>query len=183
MSDLIRRSDAIEAVMAEGRNVHTSEYANAERIIHEADAVEALSMLPSAKALTSQDLAEPNKELKGSDLIRRQDAIKAIRITVAQYVPFLNGVNATLPMECEIALRSVPSAEPKTGKWELDPNGMDWNIPAWRCSECGFVANYIGVEANGLGNNPMNWAGSKFCPNCGARMKGADDEADNNQSE
>lgn len=50
-----------------------------------------------------------------SDLIRRQDAIKAIRSTAAQYVPFLNGVNETLPMECEIALRSVPSAEPKTG--------------------------------------------------------------------
>ena len=62
--------------------------------------------------------------------------------------------------------------EPRTGKWELDPDGMDWNIPAWRCSECGFVANYIGVEANGLGNNPMNWAGSKFCPQCGARITG-----------
>ena len=65
-----------------------------------------------------------------------------------------------------------PSAEPKTGKWKLDPDGMDWNIPAWRCSECGFVANYIGVEANGFGNNPMNWAGSKFCPQCGVRITG-----------
>ena len=63
-------------------------------------------------------------------------------------------------------------SEPKTGKWVLDPNGMDWNIPAWRCSECGFVANYIGVEAKGFGNNPMNWAGSKFCPQCGARITG-----------
>ena len=61
-------------------------------------------------------------------------------------------------------------AEPKYGEWELDPNGMDWNIPAWRCSECGFVANYIGVEVNGLSNSPMNWAGSNFCPNCGAKM-------------
>ena len=62
--------------------------------------------------------------------------------------------------------------KPKTGKWKLDQDGMDWNIPAWRCSECGFVANYIGVEANGFGNNPMNWAGSKFCPQCGARITG-----------
>lgn len=61
-------------------------------------------------------------------------------------------------------------ADRPTGEWVLDPNGMDWNIPAWRCSECGFVANYIGVEANGFGKNPMNWAGSKFCPNCGAKM-------------
>ena len=64
----------------------------------------------------------------------------------------------------------------RKGKWALDPNGMDWNIPAWRCSACGFVANYIGVQANGLGSNPMNWAGSKYCPNCGCLMKGADDE-------
>ena len=47
--DLISRADAIEAVMAEGRKVYTSEYANAERIIHEGDAVEALAMLPSAE--------------------------------------------------------------------------------------------------------------------------------------
>lgn len=71
----------------------------------------------------------------------------------------------------------VPSAEPKQkkGKWKLDPNGMDWNIPAWRCSECGFVASYIGAVANGLGNNPMNWAGSNFCPNCGCQMKGEEE--------
>ena len=47
----ISRADAIEAVMAEGRKVYTSEYANAERIIYEADAVEALAMLPSAEAV------------------------------------------------------------------------------------------------------------------------------------
>lgn len=70
------------------------------------------------------------------------------------------------------ALVKKVASEPKTGKWKLDPNGMDWNIPAWRCSECGFVANYIGVEANGFGNNPMNWVGSKFCPQCGVRITG-----------
>jgi rubredoxin len=77
----------------------------------------------------------------------------------------------------DMAIKAL-QAEPKTGKWKLDPNGMDWNIPAWRCSECGFVANYIGVETNGLGNNPMNWAGSNFCPNCGADMRGGKHEID-----
>jgi hypothetical protein len=83
-------------------------------------------------------------------------------------------VNSLLACNKELSkrIKSLPSAEPKTGEWVLDPNGMDWSIPAWRCSECGFVANYIGVEANGLGNNPMNWAGSKFCPQCGARITG-----------
>ena len=49
--ELIARADAIEAVIAEGRKVYTSEYANAERVIYEADAVEALSLLPSADAV------------------------------------------------------------------------------------------------------------------------------------
>lgn len=79
--------------------------------------------------------------------------------------------NGTYAKAIDTAIEAL-LAEPKTGKWKLDPDGMDWNIPAWRCSECGFVANYIGVEANGFGNNPMNWAGSKFCPHCGARITG-----------
>ena len=48
MSDLINRQAAIEAVIAEGRNVD-SRYLESERIIHESDAVEALSILPSAQ--------------------------------------------------------------------------------------------------------------------------------------
>lgn len=112
-------------------------------------------------------LAEAIDALKGADgdLISRQDAIDAIENTDAE-------ITAEEWDELTNAIKLLPSAEPKTGKWELDPNGMDWNIPAWRCSECGFVANYIGVEANGLGNNPMNWAGSKFCPQCGVRITG-----------
>lgn len=54
MDDTINRQDAIEAVMAEGHKVYTSEYANAERVIYEADAVEALSMLPSADAVSRE---------------------------------------------------------------------------------------------------------------------------------
>ena len=52
--DLISREQAIDAVIAEGRNVFTSEYANAERIIYEADAVEVLAMLPSADIPTGE---------------------------------------------------------------------------------------------------------------------------------
>ncbi len=46
--DLISRRKAIDALIAEGRNVD-SRYLESERIIHEADAVEAISMLPSAQ--------------------------------------------------------------------------------------------------------------------------------------
>ena len=83
-------------------------------------------------------------------------------------------VNSLLACNKELSkrIKAIPSADRPTGKWILDPNGMDWNIPAWRCSECGFVANYIGVEPNGLGGSPLIWAGSKFCPQCGVRITG-----------
>lgn len=65
MSDNISRADAIEAVVAEGRKVYTSEYANAERIVYEADAVEALSMLPSADTVHKPDYSYE------ADMVRR----------------------------------------------------------------------------------------------------------------
>lgn len=51
--DLISRQDAIDAVIAEGISVD-SRYLEAERIVHESDAVEALSMLPSANRPTGK---------------------------------------------------------------------------------------------------------------------------------
>lgn len=75
-------------------------------------------------------------------------------------------------MDSRGVIVNTPSVSDRLqGEWVLDPDGMDWNIPAWKCSRCGFVANYIGTEANGFGRNPMNWAGSNFCPNCGADMR------------
>ena len=44
--DLISRQAAIDALLAEGRNVD-SRYLESERIIHESDAVEVISLLPS----------------------------------------------------------------------------------------------------------------------------------------
>ena len=49
MDDSISRRAAIETVVAEGRAVD-SRYLESERIIHESDAVEALSMLPSVRS-------------------------------------------------------------------------------------------------------------------------------------
>ena len=46
--DTISRREAIDAIIAEGRNVD-SRYLESERIIHESDAVEAISMLPSSQ--------------------------------------------------------------------------------------------------------------------------------------
>lgn len=60
------------------------------------------------------------------------------------------------------------SQEQKHGHWVLDPDGMDWNIPAWRCSVCGCRNDNI--PPNLEKTNPLRWSGSRFCPNCGAKM-------------
>jgi hypothetical protein len=69
------------------------------------------------------------------------------------------------------ALALLKEQEAKTGHWILDPDGMDWNIPAWKCSECGNRHNGLPT----IGCDEMNiyrYAGSRFCPNCGTRMEG-----------
>ena len=52
--------------------------------------------------------------------------------------------------------------------WEYDPNGMDWGIGAWRCSKCRAKNDNLGNDNR---FSPYEYAGSKFCPNCGLPMK------------
>ena len=51
--------------------------------------------------------------------------------------------------------------------WEYDPNGMDWNMGAWRCSKCKERNNNLGGDEK---INPLLFAGSSYCPSCGAKM-------------
>lgn len=73
-------------------------------------------------------------------------------------------------------IQSAPTIEErKTGKWVWDENGMDWNLGAWVCSECHARNDNIppAIKYNDgyrKVGNPYMWQGSKFCPNCGARM-------------
>lgn len=54
------------------------------------------------------------------------------------------------------------------GHWYWDKNGIDWGLGAWRCSVCHSKNdNVFGPETH----PPMRCAGSKFCPNCGAKME------------
>lgn len=88
-----------------------------------------------------------------SDLIRREDAIEVITY------PHLNA----LTTEERIALiESIPSAERK-GEWKDRTFGGRILHPWWESCECSQCEEW--------GSGAWN-----FCPNCGARMKGADDE-------
>lgn len=63
MNDLIYKQDAINAIITEGRTVD-SRYLESERILHESDAVEAISMLPSAQQWTPISEGEPKENGK-----------------------------------------------------------------------------------------------------------------------
>lgn len=185
-SDLISRQAAIN-----GLNDYIQEYDDSNNTVKRSAMQEAkmlIESLPSAEPKTKciaqiridRDDMEDLVNEKVNEIVDKMSETKAETVLCAladRACPFQGKEYAwclTCPhiSEEDRALVKKAVAEPKTGKWELDPDGMDWNIPAWRCSECGFRASYIGVEANGFGNNPMNWAGSKFCPQCGARITG-----------
>ena len=85
---------------------------------------------------------------KMSDLIEREDAIKA-----------LYKYNFVTKEVIEREIMSIPSADRPRGEWiEQEDDYHHY----WECSECG-----MGVGLDDIRN---------FCPNCGAKMEGADDE-------
>lgn len=91
-----------------------------------------------------------------SDLIDRQQAIDAVR--VMQTYKLSEGDDMLLVDKAEVMteLMMLPSAEPvrMKGRW----NKIHWK--AYRCSECERVSEYQ----------------SNFCPNCGADMRGEEDD-------
>ena len=71
-----------------------------------------------------------------------------------------------------IAAKCAPTidAEPvRHGEWIYDPNATDWGIGGYVCSEC-YTRNK-NLPCNEI-KNPLMYAGSNFCPHCGARMDG-----------
>ena len=69
-------------------------------------------------------------------------------------------------------IRKVPAADVapvRHGKWIYNPNGMDFNLGAWECSVCTQKNNNLPCSRN---ISPYICVGSKYCPNCGARMCG-----------
>ncbi len=92
------------------------------------------------------------------DLIRRSDAIKAV-----EERSFAVRDSYTV----KAIIRNVPSADRPRGEWvdaEIPLESGD-TMPIQVCNLCKtfYPLAYTG-------------GGHRFCPNCGARMKGADDE-------
>ena len=83
--------------------------------------------------------------------------------------------------DCSVAdtvrkVKKIPAADVRPvvhGKWVWNPDGMDWGIGAWECSNCHATPQTFWNAMQGI--RPLNMASSKFCPNCGARMDGGGD--------
>ena len=67
-------------------------------------------------------------------------------------------------------LNAIPSARPK-GEWIKHEHGF-WTFVNDRGERDGWLPDY---ECNLCGSRAWRYA-TNFCPNCGAKMKGSDDE-------
>lgn len=95
-----------------------------------------------------------------SDLIKRDDAIKA----VSKVDDYDDGIGFEVRSHCLVELELVPSADRPRGEWKhdlYDARGIN------KCSECGSTVEGYGKDIPFF-----------FCPYCGADMRGADNEAD-----
>ena len=97
-----------------------------------------------------------------SDLIKREDAIKAIKLKVRIPHDVVSAQYASMAIN---AVRSVPSADRPQGEWI---NMGDFE----KCSVC--KATRLKEFQSYYGK--VTWIKTPYCPQCGARMKGADDE-------
>ena len=103
-----------------------------------------------------------DREALEADLNNR---LSALRYKNGYYDHYTDGFD-----ECVDRVENFPTADVapvKYGKWVYDSNGMDWGLGAWICSECGCKNNNLGMD-NRI--KPLLFEGSKYCPNCGAKM-------------
>ena len=94
------------------------------------------------------------------DTISRQAAIDALRNRWLKTMNF-DGIGEDIAEECEIYLRTVPSAQPtvntaRHGHWIYRSFVDDWIGLLYICSECRDFCD----------------SRYRFCPSCGAKMDG-----------
>lgn len=98
-----------------------------------------------------------------SEYICKEDLIKAIENDCPNLVYY----SKKEAIEC-IEAMDVVDVEPVIhAKWIYNPNGMDWGLGAWQCSNCGYVNTSFGMD-NRI--HAKFYAGSKRCGSCGAKM-------------
>lgn len=91
------------------------------------------------------------------DTIYREDAIKVVSHVAMECVDRKTRIEL---------INAIPSADRPSGEWIRTFDGNEW---FWYCSNC---KTQWYEDDLWMGGNEF----PTFCPQCGARMKGADDE-------
>ena len=115
--------------------------------------------------------------MRNNDLISRSALLNRMRQVIID-TPIVSQVDARSACETIEAIVEVePAVDAKPvryGSWIWNNDAIDWNLGAWVCSECGVRNENIHAEAPGKRRgvicSPYVWAGSQYCPNCGAKM-------------
>lgn len=102
--------------------------------------------------------------MKIKDIIYKEDAIKALHEEWDG--GWIEVTGEWVADNCEAVLNRLPSADRPQGEW------IGYEVPS-ECSVCGHCWDeYVfGQEIWYDGSVP------NYCPHCGARMKGVDDES------
>ena len=106
-------------------------------------------------------LEKHKKWLMGEDGGCRADALEAAEKRVEE----LNTKCADLQSQINSMESEIEELLPKEGGWISNYDGFDYDV---RCSVCGEEAL---IKEGGS----HDYAYSRYCPNCGARMKGEQD--------
>ena len=100
-----------------------------------------------------------------SDLIKREDAINVI--WEYDVNPSADGMIFEAQSHIDRDIRLIPSADRPQGEWITEYNGTGWNdYWDYTCTNCKMKFPRA--------DDVLQYA--HYCPSCGARMKGADDE-------
>lgn len=107
-----------------------------------------------------------------SDYIKREDAVKTIRLIKTAFKAFEKSIDDAADTLNDLA-NSADVGERKKGKWLYDPEGRmrtddiladcGYEHHEWICSECREEPWWCGVDEEIL---------PPFCPHCGADMRG-----------
>ena len=113
---------------------------------------------------------------KMNDTIYREDAIEAVSLSCRTCL----ARNAEDCEKCSVPklrelINVIPSANRSQGEWIEKNNGYDTTCECSVCHYRNFIPNYqVGSKYVCM---DRYWFKRNFCPSCGARMKGADDES------
>lgn len=102
-----------------------------------------------------------------SDLIRREDAINVVG--EIETMRLKGQIDLTYAPTIK-RLKAIPSADRPQGEWVKHDDERDY------CSRCKHIFKTRTITQQDKWTLYIGDLGYNYCPNCGARMKGADDE-------